>query len=191
MSCATKALGALVSVLITGKVTESDMPNVNVGEKMQLSFIVEKEALVRNIVGQGIVTDGIAPYQVCTDDFALTFDNKVHMHLGDLPMLEDGSPSYAWFSLMEKRVVDDGAWVSMDAVDGSKGVPLAVHGTVVDATGKPATTYGGVFDLSFPRGTIKSLDVSSAVGSSITSGAGKKGTLQVWRGWSANTVLTA
>ena len=73
----------------------------------------------------------------------------------------------------------------------AKGVPLAVHGTVIDATGKPATTYGGVFDLSFPRGTIKSLDVSSAVGSSITSGAGKKSTLQVWRGWSANTVLTA
>merc|ERR1719453_1062598 len=176
MSCATKALGALVSVLITGKVTESDLPGVTAGEKMQLSFLVEKEALVRNIVGQGIVTDGIAPYQVCSEDFALTFDNKVHMHLGDLPMLEDGSPSYAWFSLMEKRVVDDGAWVSMDAVDGSKGVPLAVHGTVVDATGKPATTYGGVFDLSFPRGTLESIDISSAVGTTISGAAVSKAT---------------
>ena len=73
-SCST-ALGALIAVSISGKVKESILPGVAVGDELTVSFLAEPTALVREIEGQGIVQDGIGVHRVCTEDFALKFSS--------------------------------------------------------------------------------------------------------------------
>ena len=73
-SCST-ALGALIAVSISGKVKESILPGVAVGDELTVSFLAEPTALVREIEGQGIVQDGIGVHRVCTEDFAVKFSS--------------------------------------------------------------------------------------------------------------------
>ena len=111
-------------------------------------------------------------------------------HLGDiLPDALTGEPQGLWFSLMQERVVYDGAWVSVNPTDGSIGFPLSVHGTRMDAAGKPVEKWGAVMELSFKRGTIKSTDLASSIGS-YGADALQKGTLYVWKSWESNTVIS-
>lgn len=192
VSCNLKALSTLMAVSLTGKVRDSVYPNVNAGDEVKVSFIAERESLVRFIEGQGLVTDGIAPYKVCPEDFTLSFNKKEHMHLAPLPPTLTGEPSNVWFSVMSKRVVYDGAWVSIDPIDGSKGVPLLIHGEDVDATGAPTTKVGAVFDVSLARGTFASTEASALVGHSYdaTELNAEGTTMQLWKGWEQNVQIT-
>ena len=113
-----KALEALVSVVITGKVgfsavtPMSSTMNVTAGDTMTLSFLIDKSAIVRNVVGQGIVMDGIAPFPVCTEDFKLSFSSGLRVYLGPPPVALDGTVGDFYFSLMKGRPVNDGAYFS-------------------------------------------------------------------------------
>ncbi len=186
------ALSTLISIVISGKVRDAQWPlnGVNAGDDVTLSFLAEPDVLVRNIAGQGMVQDGIAPYKVCSDGFALDFGSSkaYHMELGALPVGIDGTPSSVWFSLMQQRVVWDGAWVSTDPADESKGFPLTAHGIATDSKGVPVETFGGVFGMSFDPQTVKTLDLAKAVGE-YGANALHKATLHVWRGWESNTVI--
>ena len=86
MSCAAKAIGALVSIVVTGKVTDSVFEGVKPGDEVTFSFLAERKSPVREIPGQGVVFDNISPHMVCTEDFEIAFNNKAHMmHLGPIP----------------------------------------------------------------------------------------------------------
>ncbi len=72
------ALSTLISIVISGKVRDAQWPlnGVNAGDDVTLSFLAEPDVLVRNIAGQGTVQDGIAPYKVCSDGFAIDFGSS-------------------------------------------------------------------------------------------------------------------
>lgn len=160
------ALEALVTVVITGKVgfsalgtdPRSPMMNVTTGDTMTLSFTVSPQATVREVPLQGIVMDGIAPFEMCTGDFALTFSSGLHFHLGPPPVAIDGTVGSFYYSLMKSRPVLDGAWVSTAPDMGQKGLPLELHGA------PPKEIYTGVFELRYDRNTIPSLDIAKSFG---------------------------
>jgi hypothetical protein len=119
MACA-KAISSLVSVTLTGKVSFSALgvdskavANVTKGESMSISFLIDPEPLFREIEGQGVVYDGIAPYPICSNDFALSLSSVKwpFARLGPAPVLEDGTTGSFYFSLMKSRPVNDGAWM--------------------------------------------------------------------------------
>lgn len=187
----SKAVDALISVLITGNVTFSAMDGspksksfpVTKGDTMSLAFTVDPEALVRDITGQGIVTDGISPYTVCSEDFSLTFGSGMPFYLGPPPVTFDGTVGAFWFALAKSRPVYDGAYLSTDYALGSAGVPLIAHGA------PPKQTYNGVFDLTFQRGTLETTD---AVGAAGTYGDHSlvKSELKISRNWAANEIIS-
>ena len=160
------ALEALVTVVITGKVgfsalgtdPRSPMMNVTTGDTMTLSFTVSPQATVREVPLQGIVMDGIAPFEMCTGDFALQFSSGLHFHLGPPPVAIDGTVGSFYFSLMKSRPVLDGAWVSTAPDMGQKGLPLELHGA------PPKEIYTGVFELRYDRNTFPSLDIPKSFG---------------------------
>mgnify|MGYP006907232158 CR=1 FL=1 len=108
---------------------------------------------------------------------------KVSGMMASAPAAADGAKSDVWFSLMKARVVHDGAWVSTDPVDASKGVPLTLHGA------GPKDTFGGVFELVFARHAIPSLAVADAIGDYDKS-ALVSSTLDIWRAWAANVEIS-
>jgi len=192
MACA-KAISSLVSVTLTGKVSFSALgvdskavANVTKGESMSISFLIDPEPLFREIEGQGVVYDGIAPYPICSNDFALSLSSVKwpFARLGPAPVLEDGTTGSFYFSLMKSRPVNDGAWISMNAVQGSIGVPLALHG--VTSTAK----YNGVFEVRFERDTLPAKELPAAFGTYTTDGL-LWSQLKITRDWDANVVVTA
>ena len=185
-SCST-ALGALIAVSISGKVKESILPGVAVGDELTVSFLAEPTALVREIEGQGIVQDGIGVHRVCTEDFAVKFSSGAVGHallppaLPAAPVVQGVPAGGLWFSVMKGRVIYDGAWVSTDPTDASKGVPLDFH---------DKATYGGVFDISLLRHSMPSLELPEAVGS-YDAKLAVDATLTVWKDWTSNFVVSA
>ena len=79
------------------------------------------------------------------------------------------------------RVIYDGAWVSTDPTDASKGVPLDFH---------DKATYGGVFDISLLRHSMPSLELPEAVGA-YDAKLAVDATLTVWKDWTSNFVVSA
>ena len=146
-SCSNK-MGTLISVVLAGKVSQSLMPGIQVGDEMTVSFLAETTKLHREVVGQGVVYDGIAPYKVCDDDFEVTFSSGVRAHYlppetPPVAPIDIGAPETAsglYFSLMKARTVYDGAWVSSTPSNSQTGVPLDMY----DST----SAYGGIFDVS-------------------------------------------
>lgn len=124
-----------------------------------------------------------AAYKVCKQDFTFKIGGAERAHFGEMPAAADGAKSDVWFSLMKARVVHDGAWVSTDPVDASKGVPLTLHGA------GPKDTFGGVFELEFARHAIPSLAVADAIGDYDKS-ALVSSTLDIWRAWAANVEIS-
>ena len=140
---------------------------------MSLSFNVDPKWTVRNIVGQGIVEDGIGPFSVCEDHFLLSFSSGMEALLKppapvadtgpvskDTPTtgtlgLPKNSPPF-WFSLMKARPVLDGLFVSTLADKGSAGVPLAVRGH--------GAAHTAFIDVRFDRHTFSSIKVGEMVG---------------------------
>ena len=185
-SCST-ALGALIAVSISGKVKESILPGVAVGDELTVSFLAEPTALVREIEGQGIVQDGIGVHRVCTEDFAVKFSSGAVGHallppaLPAAPVVQGVPAGGLWFSVMKGRVIYDGGWVSTDPTDASKGVPLDFH---------DKATYGGVFDISLLRHSMPSLELPEAVGS-YDAKLAVDATLTVWKDWTSNFVISA
>lgn len=192
MPC-TQAIGALVSVLISGKCGDGNLAGVKAGDTFKMAFHTESISPIREIEGQGVVYDGISPLRVCTEDFTLTFSSGMHAHLGELGMTPspDGvippTPNDLWFSIMKERVTTDGAWVSINPTDASKGFPLGFHGVL--PPGGKTTTYGAVLDINLLRQTIPSLNILDSFGTYTASDA-VSATFKIWRGWSANTALT-
>ena len=184
----TKGLGALVSVVITGKVSDGNLGGVSKGDRVDLSFLANPKQMVRVIEGQGAVLDGIGPYPVCTEDFALTVSSGHRFYLGAMPVGLDGTPGTVHFSLMHSRPVYDGAWVSTNPADGTEGVPLVLHG---DKAAKSNSKHTGIFNLVFERGTIPTTDLKSAAGSSSSGSRYShkslvRGKFQVWTYWRGN-----
>lgn len=188
-SCSNK-MGTLISVVLAGKVSHSGMPGVQVGDEMTVSFLAETKMLHREVKGQGVVYDGIAPYKVCDDDFEVTFSSGVRGHYlppeaPPVAPIDIGAPETAsgmYFSLMKARTVYDGAWVSTTPSNGKIGVPLDMY----DAT----SAYGGIFDVSFERHAVPSLDAIKAIGS-YDAKIGVKSSLKIWKDWTANFVIGA
>jgi len=187
--CSSK-LGPLVSVLISGTVRESQMPGVKAGEEVKVSFLAESTAIVRNIVGQGIVYDGISPYKVCQEDFSVSFSSGFTGHFlkppPPGPLAVSGTqgvpPGGLWFALMKERVIYDGAWVSTESSDGTVGVPLDMHDSLA--------TYGGVFNVELDRFALPSQKITEAVGTYDKSVL-VKADLNIWKDWAANYVIKA
>ena len=185
-----KALEALVSVVITGKVgfsavtPMSSTMNVTAGDTMTLSFLIDKSAIVRNVVGQGIVMDGIAPFPVCTEDFKLSFSSGLRVYLGPPPVALDGTVGDFYFSLMKGRPVNDGAYFSTSPDKGSEGVPLLLHGA------PEKEVFTGVFELRYKRHSIPSIEFPAAYGT-----YGQKGLLwselKLMRDWMGNEIMSA
>jgi len=197
MPSCSGTIANLVSVVLTGKVSTSAFVdpksafNISAGDTVTVSFLAEKTAYVRNIEGQGIVTDGISPYLMCSEEFALAFSNKQGdlrelVHLG--PQLPDAtgvvSDSY-WFSLMGPRPIKGGAWVSTAAVDPALGVPLTFHGA------QPTAVFTGFFDVVFAHAP-KSTDIVQAYGTyDLTDKSVESAKMKITRDWAANVVATA
>ena len=166
-----KALAELVTVVITGNVTFSAMEmspankdlKISRGDPMTLSFNVDKEAIVRVIPEQGTVLDGITPYDVCTEDFSLTFGKDGPKPTLAPPDLLSPIPPL-FFGLAKGRPVNDGAWLSVDGAFGETGVPLQI------ANMPPKQTFTGVFDLKYERGTISSTEITKAAGTYTSKG---------------------
>lgn len=78
MVCAP-SLDALVSVVLTAKVTTSQYDGARIGDTLSLSFNVDPKWTVRDIVGQGIVEDGIGPFGVCDEHFLLAFSSGMQV----------------------------------------------------------------------------------------------------------------
>lgn len=190
MGICIKALAELMTVVITGNVTFSAMEaspansdmKISKGDPMTLSFNVDKEALVRVIPGQGTVLDGISPYDVCTEDFSLTFGEKGPTPTLAPPDLLSPIPPL-FFGLAKGRPVNDGAWLSSAGDLGSAGVALAIDGM------PPKQTFTGVFDLKFERGTVKSTDVSAAAGTYTSKGL-VESQLKIARNWMNNEIVS-
>jgi len=173
--CST-ALGALLSIAISGTVKTSTMTGVEVGTDFTVSLLAEPTALYRMIEGQGLVQDGISPHKACDLEVSFSSGLKAHYTAPADPTLG------LYFSVEKGRVVYDGAWVSEDPVDGSAGLPLDFH--------EGDTLFGGVFDITFARGSIPSLTLTECVGS-LGKSALVDATLDIWKGWSSNTVISA
>ena len=189
MVCA-KAVEGLFSVLITGRVTYSTITpnsptlNVSMGDSMSLSFLADSEAIVRDVPGQGIVTDGIAPYPLCAEDFALTFSSGLKLYLGPPPVDLLGVVGAFYFSLMKGRPIHDGMFVAGVPDSPTLGVPLQLHGEPYKEK------YSGVFKLSYERGTVPDLAAAAAYGTYTTKNLREKASeLKIVRDWAQNTIL--
>merc|ERR1719162_2425807 len=75
--CRAPTSGALMNVVISGLVKSSQMPGVHNGSKVSIQFLAEPQGLIRDIVGQGVVYDGISPYKICPEDFDVKFSTGV------------------------------------------------------------------------------------------------------------------
>ena len=53
------------------------MPGVHNGSTVNIQFLAEPQGLIRDIVGQGVVYDGISPYKICPEDFDVKFSTGV------------------------------------------------------------------------------------------------------------------
>ena len=83
--CGSTPLSLLVRVVISGKVGASTMGNFTVGMPVKMSFLADQKAMYRFAEGN-VVMDGIAPHQICPEDFKLTFGSKqLEARLGDAP----------------------------------------------------------------------------------------------------------
>lgn len=192
----TAGLGSLLSVTISGTVRESLLPSVPVGDSLSISFLAEPKALVREVPGQGIVADGIAPYKVCPADFEVSTSSGFKAHY-DVPkpvppplgVAPDPNAGALWFSMMSARSVHDGVYLSTDLANAAIGVPLGVH------TSDPKTTFGGVFDVTFgrhslPNGSGHGVPITGAIGE-FDSDVSVAASLKVWKDWEAHTVISA
>jgi hypothetical protein len=198
------AWDTLVSVVLTAKVSMSGMSAVhaNVGDTMTLSFVADSAWVEREIVGQGIVYDGIGPFGLCDEHFSLSFSSGMHAHLTPpAPVVETGpidkdavaegvslglpkgAPPF-WFSLLKSRPVLDGAFVSTLADKGSAGVPLSIYGA------SAAAIYTGIFDIKFKRDTIPAITLKDAFGT-YKKDALQSAEIRIARDWASNTVLSA
>jgi len=205
MPC-TAAYDALVSVVLTAKVSVSTLGTMGAikGDTMTASFLADPAWVHREIVGQGVVYDGIGPFGVCDESFKLSFSSGLHAHIKPPPppaplgapipkdAVSTGSlglplnaPTY-WFSLMKSRPVDDGAFISTLADKALPGVPLVLYG------GVPGTDYHGVFDVRFVRNTVPSIKLKDAFGT-YTKGSERSGagSIHISREWGGNIVLSA
>jgi len=182
-----KALETLVAVAITGKVDVSTFQasknmTINAGDSVTMKFLADPTVMYRFAEGN-YVKDGIGPYPICEEEFSISIGTKVLGHLGMAPPTYEGLPGSFYFSLMQGRPVRDGAWVSQDPVDPMAGFPLKLHGQ------GPGSKFGGTFALDYARHTIPTTDLTSASGTYGTKGL-VKATMDLWNGWSANTVAT-
>tara|TARA_B110001452_G_scaffold263547_1_gene265150 strand:+ start:812 stop:1483 length:672 start_codon:yes stop_codon:yes gene_type:complete len=194
-SC-TAGLGALLSVVISGTVRESLLPSVAVGDTLSISFLAEPKALVREVPGQGIVTDGIAPYKVCPEEFEVSTSSGFSAHytvppvVPPLPGVEpDPNAGALWFSMLSARSVHDGVYLSTDLANAAMGVPLGVH------TSDPKTIFGGAFDVTFarhslPNGSGHGVPITGAIGE-FDAGVSVAASLKVWKDWAAHVVINA
>jgi hypothetical protein len=202
MPCLT-AIDNLVKVVLTATVTTSNLGAIgaNVGDKMTLSIVADSAWIHREIVGQGVLQDGIGPFGVCEEHFKLSFSSGMHAFLtppahaaasgpidkdavstGSLGLPLDAPPF--WFSLVKARPVLDGAFFSSMADKASAGLPLTIHGASLGAV------YKGIFDLAFKRGAIPDVHLSKAFGN-YGKDVLNSGNIALTRDWDGNTVLMA
>ena len=127
-----------MSVVISGLVKRSAMPGVHNNSTASVQFVAEPQGLIRDIVGQGVVYDGISPYKICPDGFNVEFSTGVKGHF--IPPKEwTGRPvefvdtpqgprvtGALWMSILRGRSVYDGAFVSMDPADPRVGLPIDI-----------------------------------------------------------------
>ena len=68
------SVDSLVSVVLNARVTTSTLDTVGarVGDALSLSFNVDPKWVHREIVGQGVVEDGIGIFGVCDEHFLLS-----------------------------------------------------------------------------------------------------------------------
>ena len=148
-------MAPLLSVVIKGLVKHSSMPGVHDGSTVSIEFLAEPQGLVRDIVGQGVVYDGISPYKICPQDFEIKFSTGVKGRFLPPPaepeVSKDTKQSHhvtgaLWMSIMRGRSVYDGVFVSLDPSDPNQGLPIDMH--------DPSSKYGGVLDLTFKRWSL-------------------------------------
>ena len=142
------AVSSLVKVLITGTVASSTMSpgivNATAGDPVKISFYALPTAMFRMAEGF-VVKDGIAPYQICEEDFIFKIGNNP-ARLGQPPKTYEGDRGAFYFSLEQSRPVNDGAWISQNAVDGKAGFPVVFHGRTED---NGQDRFGLLFNLDF------------------------------------------
>ena len=204
----TSGLEALIAVVLTGKVGFSAVEpkpinafNISSGETMSIKFLVEPTATVRYGISDPtiVVHDGAAPYQICGDDFELSFSGGVKkVHLGAPPVDLLGVAGTFSFVLNKARPIHDGAFLAQDAVapgavgmqiEDSVGIPLTIHGQAAVGQFRPSK-YMGLFKLKFAHNTIPSLDIVESFGTYGPSSL-VGSTLAITRDFDTNTVLTA
>ena len=204
----TSSLDALVSVVLTARVTTSTLDTVgaHVGDTLSLSFNVDPTWVHREIVGQGVVEDGIGPFGVCDEHFLLSFSSGLQANLKmpepaaagiAAPPVDKDAPSSVslglpkdappfWFSMMKARPVLDGVFVSTMADKASAGVPLSVQG------GSPSAAHTLFTDVRFDRHTFQSVKVLDSFGTYDAKALRPvESTISVTRDWDSNVVLTA
>ena len=175
----TSSVDALVSVVLTARVTTSTLDTVGArkGDTLSLSFNVDPSWVHREIVGQGVVEDGIGIFGVCDEHFLLSVSSGFQAKLkapepaaaAAAPVNKDAPsavtlglpkdvtnsslPTYVpyWFSLLSARPVLDGAFVSSMADKAAAGLPLSVH------HGSPSAAHTAFIDVKFDRHTFKSV----------------------------------
>jgi len=203
--CRAPTSGALMNVVISGLVKSSQMPGVHNGSKVSIQFLAEPQGLIRDIVGQGVVYDGISPYKICPEDFDVKFSTGVKGRfippkepkekLPTEPVSKDTPQGplvtgALWMSILRGRSVYDGAFVSMDPADPRVGLPLDMH----DASSK----YGAFFDVTFKRWSLpfqgashdgKGRDSLKAAVGSFDQSIVVRSTMKIWKDWPANTVI--
>lgn len=162
---------ALVTVAITGKVDYSMLSppladSVKVGDAVSLTFKALPADMER--IAEGIiVNDGIGPYPICNETFALQLGKlKLKMGPAEPPKLPTAPPPTGdtFFSLSKGRPVTDSIFVST-AADAPLPLPLKVDGTL-----QTATTFQTNFVLKYKRGTIPSTSIKYAAGTYTSAG---------------------
>jgi len=206
--CQAPKTGALMSVVISGLVKSSKMPGVHNGSTVNIQFLAEPQGLIRDIVGQGVVYDGISPYKICPEDFDVKFSTGVKGRF--IPekkgLWEKKEPVWPpvtkdtpqgplvtgalWMSILRGRSVYDGAFVSMDPADPRVGLPLDMH----DASSK----YGAFFDVTFKRWSMpfqgathdgKGRDTLKAAEGVYDQSIVIRSTMKIWKDWPGNIAI--
>lgn len=182
---------AMVTVAITGKVDVCNLAaslGVKVGDPFKLSFLTLPSPVDRIANdGSGVhLSDGIAPYLVCNETFAVSVGGlKGTMGPAAAPVPPVLVPSTdVYFSLSAKRPVHDGIFLSTAA---STPMPLPI---LMDTHKLYTGDFALDLNFGYVRGTLPSLHMKQASGSMYTSKGMLSSQLSISVSFPTNVVLS-
>ena len=180
------------TVAIVGSVRSTIFPSalgIQAGDSVKVSFPALTAAVDRIATdGSGVhLDDGIKPYLICNESFAMSFGKVTGVMGKPLPVVPPSDDTF--FSLMSKRPVNDGIFVSTKA-GAPTGLPMNLKG---GSGANIEELYKGPFnlDLSFNyrRGTVPSLELGETAKKTFTQDGLLSSSFRLSTGWATNYVL--